>query len=46
MKTTLNEINKYDPCDDSWAKVLKYLNKTKADDEPLDFMVIREAIGL
>ncbi len=46
MQTTLNEIKKYDPCHSSWTKGLKYLNKTKADDEPIDFMVIREAVGI
>ncbi len=46
MQTTLNEIKKYDPCNDSWVKGLKYLNKTKADDEPIDFMTIREAVGI
>ncbi len=46
MQTTLNEIKKYDPCPSSWAKGLKYLNKSKADDEPIDFMVIYEVMGI
>ncbi len=46
MQTTLNEIKKYNPCNDSWAKGLKYLNKTKADDEPIDFMTIHKVMGI
>ncbi len=46
MQTTLNEIKKYDPCNDSWAKGLKYLNKTKADDEPIELMTIHKVVGI
>ena len=33
--TTLNKIREYSPCTDGWEKLLKYLGKSKADDEPL-----------
>ncbi len=46
MKTTLNEIKKYGPCPPSWAKGLKYLNKTKADDEPIELMAIHKVMGI
>ena len=46
MKTTLNEIRKYNPCKDRWEKLLKHLGKTKSDDAPLDFMTILEDIGI
>jgi len=35
MKTTLNKIKEKDPCAEGWAKLLKGLGKTQADDEPL-----------
>ncbi len=49
MQTTLKEIEKYklNEYDTSpWKILLRYLNKTTADDEPLDFMIIHEAIGI
>ena len=47
MKTsTLNKIRSCDPCADGWAKLLKYLGKTAADDEPLSFITILESNGL
>ncbi len=46
MQTTLNEIKKYNPCSLSWAKGLRYLNKTKADNEPIDFMTIHKVVGI
>ena len=46
MKTTLNAIRKYSPCSDGWAKLLKSLNKTKPDDEPLAITKILESNGL
>ncbi len=46
MQTTLNEIKKYNPCHSSWVKGLKYLNKTKADNEPIDFMTIHKVVGI
>ena len=44
--TTLNKIRVHHPCSDGWEKLLKHLNKTKADDEPLSFVTILESNGL
>lgn len=51
MKTTLREILKHDPCGQyrkhrGWSLLLKNLNKTEADDEPLDLMKILESNGI
>ena len=46
LTTTLNEIREFSPCEDSWKKLLNYLNKTKADNDVLDFKKILEAIGI
>ena len=46
LTTTLNKIRKHDPCADGWKKLLKYLGKTEADDEPLPFRVILDSNGL
>ena len=46
MKTTLNKIRDYGPCRDGWEKLLKYLGKTKADDEPLSLLTILKNNGL
>ncbi len=40
MYTTLEQIKSYSPCEPSWKKLLKGLNKTKADSEPLEFRTI------
>lgn len=45
MKTTLNAIRATHPCEEGWAVLLKHLGKTKADDEPLDFLTILESNG-
>jgi hypothetical protein len=42
MKTTLNEIKKYNPCDLFWNNLLDSLNKTEADDEPLSIIYIMD----
>ena len=44
--TTLNEIRSHHPCQDGWAKLLKYLNKTSADDEPLHLITVLTSNGL
>lgn len=44
--TTLNAIREHRPCKDGWEKLLKYLGKTKADDEPLDLLTILDSNGL
>ena len=46
MKTTLNKIRDYSPCTDGWEKLLTYLGKTKADDEPLSLLTILDSNGL
>ena len=46
MKTTLNKIRSHEPCADGWAKLLRHLGKTQADDEPLALAVILESNGL
>jgi hypothetical protein len=43
--TTLNEIRAHSPCQGGWEKLLKYLGKTKADDEPLHLLTILESNG-
>jgi len=45
MKTTLNKIREHDPCERSWKKLLNHLNKTKADDEPLEIKTILDING-
>ena len=46
MKTTLNEIRAHRPCAPVWDLLLKNLNKTKADNEPLSLIAILESNGL
>ena len=46
MKTTLNQIRAHDPCKDGWRKLLAYLGKTAADDEPLLIVTILDSNGL
>jgi hypothetical protein len=46
MKTTLNEVRKHEPCQDFWEKLLRYLNKTEPDDEPLPLLTVLESSGL
>ena len=46
MKTTLNKIRECEPCADGWQKLLAYLGKTKADDEPLSIATIIDSNGL
>ena len=46
ITTTLNRIREHSPCSDGWAKLLKHLGKTKADDDPIPFAVIVESNGL
>ena len=38
--TTLEQIKAHNPCETSYKKLLKGLNKTKADSEPLEFRSI------
>jgi hypothetical protein len=46
MKTTLNEIQKHNPQKDLWETLLRHLNKTKPDDEPLSLSTVLESNGL
>ena len=44
--TTLNKIRAANPCADGYAKLLRHLGKTAADDEPLPLSVILDSNGL
>ena len=46
MKTTLNAIREHAPCAEGWKKLLTYLGKTAADDEPLSLLTILDSNGL
>ena len=46
MNTTLDLIRAEDPCTNGWKKLLKYLNKTTSDSEPLSLLTILESNGL
>ena len=44
--TTLNQIRSHSPCAGGWAKLLKHLGKTTADDEPLSLLTVLDSNGL
>jgi hypothetical protein len=44
--TTLNKIRAHGPCADGWSKLLRHLDKTQADDEPLALTTILDSNGL
>jgi hypothetical protein len=44
--TTLNKIRAHSPCARGWAKLLRHLGKTQADDEPLALVTILNSNGL
>ena len=44
--TTLNKIREHGPCLGGWAKLLRHLGKTQADDEPLALGTILDSNGL
>ena len=46
MITTLNKIRAHHPCKDGWEKLLRALNKTQPDDEPLLLEEILNSNGL
>ena len=46
MNTTLNKILIHEPCEDGWEKLLTYLGKTEADDEPLSIRTILDSNGV
>jgi hypothetical protein len=46
IKITLNEIRMHEPCEEGWAKLLKRLGKTQADDERFPYEVVIDSNGL
>jgi len=46
VTTTLAEIRAKNPCTDGWKKLLTFLGKTRADDEPVSLATILESNGL
>jgi hypothetical protein len=44
--TTLNRIRAHTPCVSGWKKLLDYLGKTQADDEPLPMTAVLESNGI
>lgn len=46
LTTTLNHIRAYNPCPYSWKILLRYLNKTNTDNEPLLLSTIVKSNGL
>jgi hypothetical protein len=46
LSTTLWRIRQHSPCRDGWAKLLKHLGKTGADNEPLAIVTILDSNGL
>ena len=46
MKTTLNKIRSNSPCKSGWAKLMRHLGKTEADDVELSLLTILESNGL
>lgn len=45
MYTMLNKIRAKSLCEDGWKKLLAYLGKTTADDEPLSIATILDSNG-
>jgi len=46
MKTTLNQIREKSPCTEGWRKLLAYLGKQRADDDPLDIATVLASNGI
>ena len=46
MHTTLNKIRENEPCREGWARLLRHLGKTHADDDPLSLITILDSNGL
>lgn len=46
LYTTLNKLKMHDPCISGKEKLLAYLGKTEADDEPLPLKTILESNGI
>ena len=45
LTTTLAAIREHEPCADGWAKLLRTLNKTTADDDVVTFAAILDSNG-
>ena len=45
LVTTLNKIKEHNSREVGWGALLRYLEKTKADDDPLTFLTILESNG-
>lgn len=46
LYTTLNKLQRHNPCQDGKEKLLAFLGKTDADDEPLSLKTILESNGI
>ena len=46
LKTTLSNIKKFRPCESGWKKLLKNINKSSVDDDPLHFKTILDSNGI
>lgn len=46
MKTTLKKIRAHRPCATGWEKLLRTLNKTSSDNEPVSIIQILDSNGL
>jgi hypothetical protein len=46
MNTTLNKIAARCPCASGWRKLLRALNKTEPDDEPLSLLTVLDSNGV
>jgi len=43
--TTLNRIRAAKPCENGWAKLLRHVGKTAADDDPLPLLTVLDGNG-
>ena len=46
LTTTLNHIKACNPCNDGWQAGLQAAGKTEADDEPISYETILNAVGI
>ena len=46
IQTTLTRIKEKEPCSGGWQKLLTYLAKTEADNEPLSLLTILKSNGV
>jgi hypothetical protein len=45
LYTTLERIRSHSPCIEGWRSLLRYLNKSVADSDPLEYITVHCAIG-